>query len=356
MSNSFLDDRDKIAKVDEKNALASAELFGDQLKSVWEAAQKLDFDPSYAQAKVVVVAGMGGSVLGTHVIQTLFKDQLSVPIHVAPDYTVPAFVDSSTLVVGASYSGTTEETLAATQDAIDKGAMVTAVTSGGKLAELVKSQKSPALVFETSNNPCGVARMALGYSIFGQIALLARIGLLNISQEEYESLFSVVAAQQLLMGVDQKQDDNPAKLLAFQMCQKLPVIVTAEYHEGGAHVFANQLNENSKQFSEYRIIPELNHHLMEGLQFPESNSQNLFFFFIESDLFEKQNQTRMTLTKELLDNHNLEYMSYKLTGETPLEQMVEVLLLAAYTSFYLAMLNDQNPSLTPQVDWFKGKL
>ena len=63
------------------------------------------------------------------------------------DYSLPAFVGPSTLVFAVSFSGETEETLEAAENAVNKGARLIAVTSGGRLAELAEANGAP--VFRT---------------------------------------------------------------------------------------------------------------------------------------------------------------------------------------------------------------
>lgn len=352
----MIDSREQIAELDKSNVLGSIEQMGSQVQQVWEIAKTLKFDSSYREVTNVVVAGMGGSVLGTHVIQTVFKDELKVPVTIVPDYTLPEFVNEKTLVIASSYSGSTEETLSATQDAINKGAKVTGITSGGKLAELLKTHNLPVLVFEPTYNPSNQPRMGLGYSIFGQIALFAQAGLLNVTDGEYNAVLKVIADAHLLSGVDITDENNPAKLLAFEFSTHIPVITAAGHLEGNAHVFANQLNENAKTYSEYRVIPELNHHLMEGLKFPANLDGAILFFLVESDLYLKSNQVRATLTAEVLEQNKIEHRTMRLKSTTKLEQAFEMLVFGAYTSFYLAMLHGIDPAPIPWVDWFKDQL
>jgi glucose/mannose-6-phosphate isomerase len=356
MANQLLDSREQIKEIDTSNVLGSIEQMGSQVQQIWEIAQSLHFDESYRNVTNVVVAGMGGSVLGTHVIQTVFKDELKVPVTIVPDYTLPEFVNENTLVIASSYSGSTEETLAATQDAINKGAKVTGITSGGKLAELLKSNNLPVLVFEPTFNPSNQPRMGLGYSIFGQVALFAQAGLLTVTQDQYNAVLKVIAASHLLSGADILQEENPSKLLAFQLSTHIPVVTASQHLEGPAHVFANQLNENAKHYSEYRVIPELNHHLMEGLKFPLNLDGTIMFFIIESDLYMKSNQLRSKLTGEVLEQNKIEYVMHKLHSGSKLEQAFEMLVFGAYTSFYLALLHGLDPAPIPWVDWFKDQL
>ncbi len=352
----LLDSRDEMAAIDKSNVLGSIEMQASQIQQIWEEVQKIDVGPHFSEIQNVVVAGMGGSILGTHVIQSIFKDELKIPVIIAPDYTVPHFVNENTLVIASSYSGGTEETLAAVLDAQKKGAKIAGITSGGKLAEFLHENNYPALVFDPIYNPSKQPRMALGYSIFGQMALFARAGVINMTEKEYNDALNIIAQVHLECGANVPQDKNPAKLLAFEMKELIPVIVAAEHLEGNAHVFANQLNENSKTYSEYRIIPEMNHHLMEGLKFPTSNEHNLFFFMVESDLYNKSVERRFELTQEVLEKHNIRVRTHKLVGKTRFEQSFEMMMQGAYTNFYLAMLNNVDPAPIETVDWFKSQL
>lgn len=356
MATSILDDRAQILQLDKNNALGSLEQLSSQIQQMWELSQQLKFEHQPEQITNVVVAGMGGSILGTHVIQTVFRDEIKVPVIIAPDYEVPSFVGKNTLVIASSYSGTTEETLAAVQDAQKKGALICGITSGGKLAEWLRSNNYPALVFDPTYNPSNSPRMALGYSIFGQMALFAKAGLLKVEETHFQDVLDTIAKAHLAYGVDVPQAENGAKLLAFEMIDRLPIITVAEHLEGMAHVFANQINENAKTYSEYRVVPELNHHLMEGLQFPESNKLNLLFVTVQSTLYLVSNQRRIELTEQVIDQNNCHYLRHTLTASSKLAQAFELLVLAAYTSYYLALLNNQNPTPNPWVDWFKAEL
>lgn len=352
----ILDNVELMKKIDTDKGLQSIEEIGSQVSHIWELGKKLSLDERYRAVSTVVVAGMGGSVLGTDVIKTLFSDQLQVPIIIAPDYTVPAFVNKNTLVIVSSYSGNTEETVAAAEDAYQKGALLLGLTTGGKVAEFFKQHDLPILVYEPTYNPSNSPRMGLGYSLFGQMILFAKAGLITLTDEMYQQVLTTIADTHTKASISIKQQQNIAKILAFNLLNKIPVITVSEHLEGAAHVFANQLHENAKTFAEYRVIPELNHHLMEGLVFPESADTTLQFLTIHSDLYHRQNQLRMTLTEEVIERSSLEFISHQLESESNIAQVFELVTLGAYTAFYLAMLYNQNPIPYLQVDWFKNEL
>jgi glucose/mannose-6-phosphate isomerase len=352
----LLDNREAISQIDANHALQSIEEIGSQITQIWQEVKKISLDSSYQDITTVVVAGMGGSVLGTDVVKTLFNDQLKVPVIVAPGYTVPAFVNHQTLVIVSSYSGNTEETFSAAQDALAKGAKLLGITTGGKIADFFSAHNLPILVYDPIYNPSKIAHMGLGYSIFGQMALFAKAGLISLEEEDYQQVLAAIANTHLKASVGVTQERNLAKVFAFNVINKIPVVTVAEHLEGAAHVFSNLLNEVAKTFAEYRVVPELNHHLMEGLQFPESSDAVLEFITFHSSLYHKQNQLRMQLTEEVIDRNGLEFLSHHMESTTKIGQVFEFITLGAYSAFYLAMLNDQNPVLLPNVDWFKAEL
>ncbi|PIR62639.1 MAG: hypothetical protein COU65_02420 [Candidatus Pacebacteria bacterium CG10_big_fil_rev_8_21_14_0_10_42_12] len=352
----FLDNQKAMAELDKSNMRGSIEELGQQVQHVWQQAAEVEIDPSYKEVSNIVVGGMGGSALGTHVIQSVFKDEISVPINVVPDYHLPAYVNENTLFVASSYSGTTEETLSSTKEALKRGAKVVGITSGGDLAELLKTANKPALVFDPIHNPSGQPRMALGYSVFGQIALFSKIGLINVSEEAQSTVLEAIAKMHLKTSVAIPTEQNPAKLLAFEFSNRIPILTVAEHLEGSAHVVANQLNENAKTYSEYRVIPEINHHLLEGLQFPQNRDEMLFFLLVHSDLYLQSNEKRMTLTSEILKNNDIGFQILKLASSSKLSQAFELLTFGAYVSYYLALIHRVDPAPIPVVDWFKSQL
>src|SRR3989338_4200813 len=352
----ILDNLAEMQLLDKSDTKGSIEQLAQQVQDVWTQAQTLKISAAYKTVQNIVVGGMGGSALGTHVIQTVFKDELQLPITIVPDYTLPAFVGKDTLFVASSYSGTTEETLNATKQALQRGAKVTGVTSGGELAALLQAANAPVLIFVPTYNPSGQPRMALGYSIFGQIALLSQLGILGVTSTHVDQVLAAIAPSHLTAGIVVPEERNPAKLFADQFAKRIPIVTVAEHLEGVAHVFANQLNENAKTYSEYRVVPEINHHLIEGLQFPENRDDMLFFITVLSDLYQSGNRKRMLLTQEVLQKNGIEYQTLQLKSRTKLEQAFEFLTFGAYVTFYSAMLHRLDPAPIPIVDWFKAQL
>jgi len=345
-----------IDELDKTKAIDSIEQLGSQIQQIWELSKQVEFDDSYQDIDKVVINGMGGSIIGTHLIQTVFKDELNIPVIALSDYTLPKYVNEKTLFIASSYSGNTEETLSSVLDAQKKKAKIAGICSGAKLGKFLTENNYPALIFEPKYNPNNSPRMALGYSIFGQMALLAKLGVLPVSEQDYQQVMDAVATAQSSLNRHLEITENPAKALAFNFINRIPILTAAEHLEGATHVFANQIHENAKNYAEFRVIPEINHHLMEGLQFPKSNDENLLFFTIHSDLYLETNQKRVDLTEQVVEKNHINVLSHKLESKTRLAQAFELLIFASYTSYYLALLNNQNPTPNPWVDWFKDQL
>src|SRR5690349_11746769 len=128
---SILDSRDQIKALDKSNLLGSVEALPDQILDALEQTKDIVVPEAYKSIKNVVVSGMGGSALGSHIIKGLYKSELKVSFEVVSHYELPGYVNTDTLVLLSSYSGTTEETLASAQDALKKGAKIMVITSGG---------------------------------------------------------------------------------------------------------------------------------------------------------------------------------------------------------------------------------
>jgi glucose/mannose-6-phosphate isomerase len=350
-----LSSREAIAALDVSNMAGSVESLAQQIEHAWQDTRSLTFTPQ-AEIRSVIVAGMGGSALGADVIRHVFKDQLAVPLEIARDYTLPASVGKHTLVILASYSGTTEETLSCAQQAQTAGAQLMVISAGGALIELAEKHNLTHYTIVPTHNPSGQPRAAIGYAITGTIALLNSAGLISVSKTDVDTVLQTVRATTEECSIENPEEGNPAKLLAFNMVDLRPVIVVADFLEGAGHVAANTTNENAKAFADYKVLPELNHHLLEGLQFPKTNTSTHTFVFVMSILYHERNRTRAELTQELIDEMGIPTVQLPLKGTTKLAQAFELITLFAFASFYLSLLENINPTPIPYVDKFKEAL
>ncbi|MDR0463155.1 MAG: bifunctional phosphoglucose/phosphomannose isomerase [Pseudomonadales bacterium] len=352
---SVLDNMERIKTLDVTNMLGSVEALPDQIRQTVEDGESFEIN-LVSEVKNVIVAGMGGSALGADVIKNLYADALPCSFEIVKDYNLPAYADRSTLLIVVSYSGNTEETVSAAKQGLDKGCQIAFMTAGGELEKMATENNAPLFKIVAKNNPCNQPRMALGYMITALAIMLTKAGLLSLTAGDYESAILACMEVDKRCGVGIKTEENPAKMLALEIVDRRPVLMAAEFLEGPLHASTNQLNENAKTFASYNIIPELNHHLMEGLIFPKSLSSTTFFLLFQSKLYHARNQERTELVAKLFENKKFDHTVVELTTDSRLTQVFELLTMMSYTSIYLAILEEIDPSPVPIVDWFKNEL
>jgi len=350
----ILDSRDKIKEIDKSNLLGSVESLADQIQDAWDQTKSLIFPAEYATVKNIIISGMGGSNLGSLVIKRLFKDELQIPVEIYPHYQLPGYTSPESLVLLSSYSGTTEETLEAARHAKEVGAKVAVITGGGPLAQLAEDNHWPIYLIDAKYNPSRQPRMAIGYSVFGQLSMFAKMGLINIAEREVLNLVDNLREMSKRLGPD--MDGNPAKHLAFAAYDKHVIFVAAEHLIGAAHVVNNQFNENAKSLTSEWHLPEFNHHYMEALSFPKLARDTTIFFLFNSGLYHERVQKRVLLTKNLLEQKGYEVQLIQATAPTKLEQVFEIIQLGEFVGAYLPILYGIDPSPIPNVDWFKSEM
>ncbi|MBU1125990.1 SIS domain-containing protein, partial [Patescibacteria group bacterium] len=135
-------------QLEEKQLNACNELLTQQVTTAWEEISGLKIPATYKNVANIVFVGMGGSSLGGHLFQSVYRGQLKVPFELVRDYTLPNYVNSKSLVILSSFSGSTEEVLAAALEAKKRHAKILGIASGGKLVSLMKKEKWPGYIFD----------------------------------------------------------------------------------------------------------------------------------------------------------------------------------------------------------------
>ena len=327
-----------------------------QIKQAWEEIKSIYIPEEYQNVENVILCGMGGSALGGRIIDALIQERLRVPFEIYTEYHVPNYVNEKTLVIASSYSGNTEETINATYEALNKGAKVFGAVTGGKLAEIFKENKIPSYVFNPKHNPSDQPRMGLGYACGIILSLLTKLKLIQVLEEEVEE--AVNKMNELLTEYNENSPSH--KNLAFSYAQKLkdkiPVFIASEHLVGAAYSNKNQINENSKTFALLFDIPELNHHLLEGLIHPAKIRHLIQFIFIKSDLYSERVLKRYPITQDVMEKNGFDVHVYSPSSEKKLTQVFETLIFGSMTSYYLARDYKLNIVEIPWVDYFKEKM
>jgi glucose/mannose-6-phosphate isomerase len=351
-----LDQVTDLKKLDPANVYQSILNLPKQIKQTYENTKNLSFPEGYKDIDEVLVCGMGGSSLGAHFVSTLLRDSIKVPFTIVNGYEIPGFVNKNTLVILSSNSGTTEEIISCLNLAKEKTDKIYAITTGGKLKEEVDNGNIQGYIFSQELNIAGQPRLAVSYTIVSIMAVLKHLKLLDYDNSDIEDAIMYLENKNTVYDIKVNASGNITKEYAYKIYEKLPIIVGTEFTEGAAHTFANQINETSKNLSIYFIIPELNHHLLEGLVHPSIVHSDSIFIFINSEFYHKRDKARIDITKQILTEKKIEYIEINLKAKNKIAQAFEMLQVGSFITLYLAILYKQDPCPIKTVDYFKEQL
>ncbi len=329
-----LDDRSVYPTLDTTGLRNRLRCFPLQCREAWDKAYAFTLPSSFRGVRGVVVAGMGGSAIGGDLLAGLAFLKSSVPISICRDYRLPSYVDEHTLVLACSYSGETEETLAAFRQALKQGAKVAAVTSGGTLAAKAMENRVPVLLVSYEGEP----RTALGYGFLVPTVLLMNLGLISDMTRAFREALGVLDALLAAVGEECPASKNPAKSIAQDLLGRLPVIYGAGIFSGVARRWKTQLNENSKVWASFDLLPEANHNSVEGYSLPAHSSQHCHVVLLKPGFLHPRTELRFQVTRELLDMASIPHTTITGRGESALSQILSAVVLGDYVSYYLAIL------------------
>lgn len=338
---------EEIKKVDPADTYQTTSLANEQAKAAWSQVKELSLPSLKGKINSVVFCGMGASIYGALVLKALKGESLPFPIEIVSDYHIPSYANSSTLVVLTSYSGTTEEVLSCAKEAKEKGTQMLVLTKGGPLAEFAKENNIPGYIFDGKLNLSSTPRLGNGYTVIGLLGLFAKLGLIDIVDKQMTDAFSYLDTQL-------EDIKNEALKESEIFVNKVPIIIAAEHLSGNAQILRNQFNETSKAFSAYYLVPDLNHHLMEGLQFPKDSS--LYFLILNSHHYSAKIQKRMELTIDVIKQNGHLVLNSMPLGKNRYEEFLETLTFGSWLTLFLGLRYNQNPAINPWVDWFKEQL
>jgi len=314
----------------------------------------MDFDLplDYADVDRVVILGMGGSAIGGDLVSTLAVSEARLPVIVHRDYDLPAFVDARTLVITSSYSGMTEETVSAFEQALGYDTKKLVITTGGKLKGLAESRSIPVFTFDYKAQP----RAALAFSLLPILGFLQKLGFLSDKSTDVTETVQTLEALSQRIKENVPSSQNPAKQLAERLYGKLAVIYGAGIVAEVAHRWKTQFNENSKAWAFYEVFPELNHNAVVGYQFPAELAGKILVVLLRSSRLSERIQLRYRITCQLLEQAKVSYQIVDGEGDSALSQMMSLVLFGDYVSYYLAVRYRIDPTPVKAIDFLKAQL
>jgi len=301
----------------------------------------------------VVIVGMGGSAIGGDLVRVLGLAETTVPVNVIRDYSLPAFVGTGSLVIAASYSGNTEETLSAFTHAKLAGAHLIAISSGGKLEDLAAEWQIPHIKIPSGLQP----RAALGYSMFPLLKIFSRLGLIKVSQSEIESVTKLLKELREEFKPEVPSGKNGAKIVALALEGLIPLVYGSEPLLGPvAYRWKTQVNENAKSVIFNSTLPELDHNEINSWTAQPGLSKKIGVVILRDSEESPQMRKRIDATKKLIEEDVGAIIEVHSRGNSKLERMLSLIYLGDYTSLYLAMLVEADPTPVEIIEKLKKEL
>jgi glucose/mannose-6-phosphate isomerase len=341
--------REAIARVDISGQLDDVLALPEHLRdALWrvESAIMQGWDTSAG----LVVAGMGGSAIGGALARSALGDHASRPIFVTRAYGLPPWTTPDTMVLCASYSGETEETLACYESAGALGAQRTVVTTGGRLAEMARADGVPVIPLPGGFQP----RAAVAYMTIAALEVAALCGAGPRLTSEIDVAASHTEQLVVEWGPD-ASEDSLAKTIARGLCGTIPVIVGAGLTTPIAYRWKTQINENSKLPCFTHELPELDHNELVGWEGAREVGRFAAVFLDDSDAHPRVKE-RMALTEDLIAPGAAASFHLETRGQTTIERVISLVLLGDLVSIYLAALRGVDPGPVRAIDALKAAL
>lgn len=344
-----LDNPELIKSLDKSNMAGFISELPKQISTSLKKVEKINFFPDWKQVKNICFCGMGGSALAAHLITNLPAQDRKVPMQVVCDYEVPAWVDKNSLVVLTSHSGQTQETISAFKYAADKESKIFIVAERGELEKL--GEKEKAIVFDYDTE--APSRASLGYQFGAVFGLLNKLKVIDYKIQPVLELLKKINQELKPAG---EVENNLAKKMAYCCLDRLPVIVASGILKSVAWRWKTQLNENAKHVAFTEFLPEAMHNAIQGFNFPHRFQGDLIALILQNSFDPPALVNQFDKLKDVLDEKKIGYEIIESTGKDIFSQKLSLLLLGDWVSFYLAMLNNIDPTPVETIEKVKNKV
>ena len=347
-----LDDPDQWRQIDPSGMRTLVETLPEQIRKAAGIASAISFVvPSGIRA--IVLAGLGGSAIGGDVVRSVTGNRMSVPFQVSRDYDLPGFVGPHVPVITSSYSGNTEETLSAYRLARSARAPVICISSGGRLAELARTDGSPLILLPPGLPP----RTALGFSTLALLGCLRALELVPDMSCDIEETARILDAISSRCAVAVPQERNPAKQMAESMLGNVVAVYAASgLLEAAAMRWRGQIEENAKNLAFHHLLPEMNHNELVGWENPAPVLRRCIVIMLRDREEHPQVKRRFDLTEEILQARACTVHQVRSKGESRLARIFSVMLTGDFVSLYLAALNRVDPTPVTIIETLKARL
>lgn len=350
LKTSVLDNQAEIKRIDKDGMLSFCVEFPLHYERAIAIAEKVVVN--YQKPRNIIVVGMGGSAISGEYLKDWIRDTAKIPVEVCREYGLPAYADEETLVFVISYSGETEETLSCFHEALRRKCMIFCVSSGGTLLKIARKMDIPALKVQEGIPP----RAAFPYLSAPLWIVLKKIGLItNVNVESSEAI-AVLKQTSNENSPRKPLRENFSKDLAAQICGTIPLVYGFGIYRSVAQRFKQQFNENSKIPAFWNTFPELNHNEIVGWECAGKTAKCFSAIIVRDKDEPSEMRKRIEITKNLLDGKIAGIHEVWSKGNGKLAKMLSATLIGDFTSVYLAILRDVDPTPVKTISLLKKEL
>lgn len=331
-----LDDGPLLAAADPGALRARIADLPAQCRAAWEAGLRWPIPEPLHGADRVALFGVGGSGIGAAFMAALAATSGTVPMQHIAAYESPP-LGPGALAVACSHSGETEETLEAFQHALNGGARGLAITGGGRLGRLAPRLGYAVLAHDDPGPP----KTAFGWGVFPALAVLIRLGLLDIPQAEVEAALDQLTHAAAHWGPEAPEAENAAKQIARRIHGHVPVVIGPGLLAVAARRWAGEIQENGHQVAFHESLPEADHNLVSGFGRPAGVP--VYVALLDAAPLHPRNRARVRVTADALDRAGVAHDELLIGGERLLDATLRACYLGDWVSLYLAVLNGVDP-------------
>ena len=337
---------------DPKGMIDTVYSFADHIEDASEIGKKISLRQKYNNIHNIVIAGMGGSAIGGDINNMLLRDDLAIPLIVSRNYNIPKWANKHTLVIVSSYSGDTEETLSAFDDALLKECQTIGITTGGTLLKKISGNNLDHIMMPKGLQP----RAALAYSFVPMLYLFLELGLIEIDLHN-NLINSVTLLKSVRDSYRYNDENNKTWTLSNKIYNTIPIIYgESENTSIIALRWSNQLCENSKMLSFCNELPEFNHNEIVGWENNRSIIEKLSIIWLNDESNHERIDIRQEITSKILDNVVDKQFEISLNGNTRFERLLHLIHFGDWVSLWCAYLHNTDPSPVEKIANLKNEL
>ena len=373
--DAVLDDPAALAELDRDEMLRAVATAGAQVREalLLVEPEQLALLAEDDRPRAVVVVGMGGSGIAADVAVAVCGRTCPVPVVPHRGHRLPGWVGPMDLVIAVSCSGSTEETLSATDEALRRGSRVVTVgAAGSPIAARSDGGRAVHLRVDAHGRMPRANLWGLAVPV---LLVLDAVGLVDVPRDLLARTADELdrIAERCAPGVYTL--DNPAKTLALALAGSLPYVWGASdvANVAAARTVA-QLAENAKYPGIAGALTEVHHNqvvVMAGV-FGSLGGE-----VAEDDIFRDrvddgpgwprmrllvlrdtdelpQVAARAAASHRVAEEYAVPSSELHAEGEHPLTRLASLVAPLDFATVYLALLQGIDPSPIAPIVALKG--